>query len=523
MKVNSKLGRYLVAAAVAGSCGYVHAATVSATSSNYTNAAVNAAGASADLAVADLRVTLGAAYTSGNALTLTLQDGAQFSGNAANTASSLVCSSTGTNNSDIVLAYQAGGNSGSTSVTYLVQSVSAGQTTSGLICSFGPRHLLARSLPTSGVAGVSYSAAVSNGGTAIDTAVATATLATARSQFTFGSVSGVSGQIDVTTNRLLFVDNPTAKPHDPLVIALAGGKSADAIQFRTGHLSISASASATQQTFEVAFTGDFNFVNDNGGVCSADDLSGGAGTIVAWKQLFNQVGGTQVTASANASTRLSISENCGTLTYKVSPTDAATDATTALNGNNPRDVVYHTISFQRATNSTGLQWAVGSYGYTAPVFGTYGTTVNNGGGSASTTGAGSFTSNGLTVDVPYMPFGNAGTSTIGHVFVWNNRSSQSSTVSVSAYKAGSTTPCATNLNLATINANTVTNISDQVRTYVAGCFPADYTATGGPRVSLRFEANLPASTNELYTSFTIGSDRALVPNSSTGRGAPRSN
>jgi len=103
MKVNSKLGRYLVAAAVAGSCGYVHAATVSATSSNYTNAAVNAAGASADLAVADLRVTLGAAYTSGNALTLTLQDGAQFSGNAANTASSLVCSSTGTNNSDIVL------------------------------------------------------------------------------------------------------------------------------------------------------------------------------------------------------------------------------------------------------------------------------------------------------------------------------------------------------------------------------------------------------------------------------------
>jgi hypothetical protein len=516
MKVNSKLGRYLVAAAVAGSCGYVHAAVVSATSSDYTNAAVNAAGTSADLAVSNLRVQLGAAYTAGNALTVTLQNGAQFSGNADNVASSLKCSSAATSDSDMVLAYQAGGNSGSSAVTYLVQSVSAGQTTSGLNCSFGPRHLLTRSLPTSGVVGASFSAAVSNGGTAIDTAVATATLATARSQFTFGSVSGVVGQIDVTTNRLLFVDNIPDKPHQPFVTALAGAKSADGIQFRTGHLSISASASATQQTFEISFTGDFNFVNDDGGICSVGDLTGGAGTIVARQQRT-------AAASADASARLSISENCGTLTYKVSPANAATDALTALTGNEPTNVVHHTISLQRATSSTGLQWAVGSYGYTAPVFGTYGTTPNNGGGSASTNGAGSFTSNGLTVDVPYVPFGNAGTSTIGHVFVWNNRSSQSSTVSVSAYKAGSTTPCATNLNLATITANTVTNISDQVRTYVAGCFPADYTATSGPRVSLRFEANLPASTNELYTSFTIGSDRALVPNSSTGRGAPRSN
>ncbi len=525
MKVNSTLGRHLVAIAVAGSCGYLHAASTTATPVRYTDAAVNAASATADLVTGNIVATMGAAYTTGNAVTLTLQNGAQFSGNAANIASPIKCSSAGTSNSDLVLAYQLGGESGSTAVTYLVQSVSAGQATSGLECSFGPRHLLTRTLPTSGNGvGVAYSAAVSTNGAAIDNAaVATATIARVASQFSFGSVSGVSGNIDVTTNRLLFTADPTAKPHRPLVnIASTGAlasRSADAIQFRTGNLSISASASAAQQTFEINFTGDFSFVDDTGGECSGTDLSEGAGKIVAWSE-YNGAG------SAAAPTRLSISTNCQTLTYKVSPANSATNAGTALTTNGPDNVTYHTISLQRATDSTGLQYSVGSYGYLVPSFGTFGTTTATGGGTSSTTGAGSFTSNGLVVDVPYMPFGNIGATAVGHVLVWNNRSTQSATLSVQAFMAnsdGTTTRCAANSNLATIPASGVVNISTATRTYVAGCFPSAYTATGGPRVALRYEANLPASSSELYSSFTVGSDRAAVANSSTGRGAPRSN
>jgi len=535
MKVNSSLSRGLVAVAIAGSCGYVNAATIETpagaalTAARYTDAAVNAASATADLATPSVYVKLAAAYTAGNAITLTLQSG-QFSGNAANVATGLNCSSAATNSSDMVLAYQSGGISGSTSVTYLVQSVSAGVTTSGLNCSFGPRHLLTRSLSTtSGTSSdISFSAKTdsTSSGTAIDNAVATAALARAASQFSFGSVSGVSGQIDVTTGRILFSGAPTQKPHAPEIQANATGaladRTADSIQFRTGSISLAASTSAAQQTFEVSLTGDFSFADDTGGECSGTDLSAGAGLITA-QSSYNGA------ATANASGRLSISTNCQTLTYKVLPADvqAASEGNISA-ANAPARVMYHTISLARATNSTGNAFAVGSYGYTAPVFGTFGTTVMGAGVAASTTGAGTFTSNGLVVDVPYMPFGNIGSTAVGHVFVWNNKSTQSASLSVTASKTGATsgspsTSCAANTNLVTINANSIQNISDVVRNYVQGCFPADYTATGGPRVSLRFEANLPAASNELYSSFTVGSDRAFVGNSSTGRGGTRTN
>lgn len=526
MKLNSNLGRGLIVLVVAGSCGYATAATVTraggAAITNYTNAAAAGAGSTADIETVAIRVALGAAYAAGNQATLTLQDGAQFSGAAVNTLGTVKCSSAATNDSDLVMAYQSGGVSGSTSVTYLVQSVSAGQATSGLNCSFGTRAVLTRTLSqTAGVStGISYSAKTdsTSSGTAIDNAVATASLLTANAQYTFGSVSGVSGTIDVTTGRLLFTAAPTAKPHNPLVNRIAATNAtltADAVQFRTGNLSLTASTSATQPTFEVAITGDFNFVNDNGGVCSADDLTDGNGRIVAWSETAN-------TGSAAAPTRLSIDSGCGTLTYKVSTANAATAATGTIAANAPGDVTYHTITLQRSNDSAGLAFAVGSYGYTAPAFGA--TVV----GTASSTGAGSFGSNGMVVDVPYMPFGKINGTDVGHVIVWNNKSTQSAALSVTAVKTGATsssagTACATNANLVTINSNSIQNISDVVRNYVLGCFGADYTATGGPRVSLRFEANLPNQSNELYTSFTVGSDRAFVGNSSTGRGGTRTN
>jgi len=512
MKLTSNIGRGLVAVAVAGSCGYLSAATVTTSAVSHTDAFVQGAAATADVATGAIRVSLAAAYAAGNALVLTLQNGAQFSSAAANTASVVNCQSGASN--DMILAYQAGGASGSTAVTYIVQSLSGTPTTASLTCSFGSRAVLARSLPTSGSAGVQFTAFTSSapGATAIDNATAaTATIATARSQFAFGSVSGVSGTIDVTNNRLAFTAAPTAKPVNPAINALIGANTADAIQFRFNAVSLGASASATPQTFEVAIAGDFNFADDTGGQCSATDLSAGNGRV-----------GVEYSLNAGAVTAtgasLDISTNCQTLTVKLSPTIMATAATNA----DPAVSNYVTVSLQRATATAGQQFVAGSYTGQVPSFGTYGTSAANG-GQATTWSAGTLLSNGMVVDVPYMPFGNAGANSVGHVLVWHNRSNQSSVLSLSAYKNGSTTPCATSTSLVTIDANSSKNISTEVRDYVAACWPADYTATSGPRVSLRFEANLPASTNELYSAFTIGTDRALVPNSSTGRGAPRSN
>lgn len=516
MKLTSKFGRGLIAVAVAGSCGYVSAATIGAgTAVSYTDAFVAGASATADVATNPILVSLGAAYTAGNALVLTLQNGAQFSGAAANTAAVVNCQSGASN--DMILAYQSGGASGSTSVTYIVQALSGTPTTASLTCSFGSRSVLARSLPSTGSVGIQYTAFVSSnsGATQIDnSAVATASIATARSQFSFGSVSGVSGTVDVTQDRLLFVANSAnAKPHTPGTVPLLGANSADSIQFRFNAVSLTGvSASAAQQTFEVSIVGDFNFVNDTGGDCSVGDLSNGSGQIAA-RYALNDA------APATAGASLDVSTNCQTLTFKLAPAqmEALADGSAA-----PGRAGYATISLSRATATSGQQFVSGSYTGQVPSFARFGSSSLNG-GQAATWSAGSFGSNGMIVDVPYLPFGNSGTSSVGHVIVWHNRSSQSSVISLSAYKAGETTPCATSNNLVTINANSARNISTEVRNYVAACFPADYTATGGPRVALRFEANLPASTNELFTSFTVGSDRALVPNSSTGRGAPRSN
>jgi len=507
MKFNSNLGRGLIAFAVAGSCGYLSAATVSTTAVSYTEAAINSAAATADIATSNILVSLGAAYSISNQLTLTLQNGAQFSGAAANVAASVNCQSGASN--DMVLSYQAGGGSGSTSVRYVVQSLSGTPTTASLTCNFGSRSVLARTMPTSGSVGVQYSAATSGGSAIDDGAVATAAIATSRAQFAFGSFSGVSGVIDVTNGRLAFTAAPTAKPNNPAIDATLGATTADGIQVRFNAFSLGASTSAAQQTFEVTINGDFTFADDTGGECSAADLSTGNGQVTARIQHAGLAAG--ATASGVS---LTCATNAQSVTLKVDPTAMR------LAADNAGQNVNATITLKRGGATTaGVQFVRGDYTGAAPAF-AYGTgTLSSNGGQSTTWSAGSFTSNGVTIDVPYMPFGNAGTSAIGHVFVLHNRSNQAGTVSISAFKNGSTTACATNSSLVTVEANSVTNISDQVRTYIANCWPTDSAVRAG----LRFEANLPASTSELYTSFTIGSDRALVPNSSTGRGAPRSN
>jgi len=507
MKANSNFLRGALAVAVATSCGYAAASTISIGGGAHVVTGARVAEAVAGTGVLNTAnknvvVTLGAQYSASGRVTLTLTNGS-FSG----TPTSATCSSVA--DQSMSLSRESGGAAGSTTVTYLVTGVSAGQDTNGDICTFEGVGLQIATL--SGDTKVEFTAKNNLNADIDNTAIGSAIIASVRDQFAFVSKTDLNGIIDVENAQLRFTTVSEAGTPDVAGAADARAQGSDALSFFVRSVSVSAINSAAQGTFETTIGGDFSFIKSasEAGTCSAGNATTGDGRIAM-----------TVAGIATSGFSVTVADGCQSLLVKLQPValQAAAAHTTAGIGS--------TIAFYKTTASAdGTPFApVASFTTSGSRFG-YGAVSSAREQTVTIGSVGSWTTNGTTIDVPYMPFGTTSPA-ISHVITLNNRATTGGAVRVSAWRAAGTyggvaqtaVACASqNVNIGDIAAGESKNITTAVTNYVQQTCG---WGTGQTRVALRFSVATPAASTELYSSFTVDGTRSnVVPNSSNGRGA----
>lgn len=490
MKANSKIIRGALAVAVATSCGYAAASSISAGSAERVTAQRIANATSSDaITIANTNVTLGAQYSTNGRVTLTLTNG-EF----ASTPTTATCSSA--SDADMTLARES---VSATSATYLVTGITAGKATSGLVCSFAGATLKTSTL--SGNVKVEFTATNNNNAAIDNSAIGSATLASVMNQFAFVSDSNFNGVIDVSANNRMFTTSDTT------LSTLTTGYSADEYSFTVSAISVSPSNSAAAATFETTIAGNFSFAKDTGDVvCSAGSQTSGAGRIAS-----------TITTNASSPTVV-LASDCQSLSVKV-PGGAFAGAVTG-----GADVVVNIAAYKSGSTGTATSQPfnpVAAFAASGTVagFGASGRTQ-----ALADFDGGSWTTNGTTIDVPYMPYG-ASSPVLSHVIQLNNRSSIGGTVKVSAWRAAGTFGGVTNAaeacgtqdySLTSVAASSVLTLTTDVSNYIRNVCGW----TGQARIALQFTVATPAASTELFTAYTIDGTRGnVVINSSNGRGS----
>ena len=497
MKANSIFFRGALAVAVSASCGYAAASTILAPSAAERVSAQRVdVGATSDaITVSKISVDLDAQYSANGRVTLTLTNG-QF----ASTPAAADCSSAG--QSDMTLAKES---TTASSVTYLVTGIDSGQQTASLVCTFEGATLKTSSL--SGNVKVEFSA-TNNNSVAIDnTNIGSATLASVSNQFAFVSDTDFDGVINVAEANKLFTVNGAGSTAGSGTVYTG-----DEYGFSVSMVSVSPSNTTAAATFETTLAGNFSYLKDTGDVvCSASSLTAGGGKLA-------------VTIVTNASAPiLTLASDCQSLTIKL-PGAAFTAATLTSNVATLRTVVSAYKDSASVTTAASVAFSpVASFSTSGATAG-YGEVSSARSQSFASWTAGSWTTNGTTIDVPYMPFG-ATSPVLSHVITLNNRSSIGGTVKVSAWRAAGTFGGVTNVAqacatqdyaLTSVDAASVLTLSTDVTNYIRNICGWQ----GQTRVALQFTVATPAASTELFTSYTIDGTRGnVVVNSSNGRGA----
>jgi len=130
--------------------------------------------------------------------------------------------------------------------------------------------------------------------------------------------------------------------------------------------------------------------------------------------------------------------------------------------------------------------------------------------------AGVWTSNGSTVNIPYMPVNTTAAARIAPVIYITNRSLVSGPATATM-RNDAGTECT--VSLGTIGAQRITNISNLINDAVRTCYDTSAAAqTAGHRLNITITASLPSADTEVYSAFTVGgTSRVSVVNSSNGK------
>jgi len=199
------------------------------------------------------------------------------------------------------------------------------------------------------------------------------------------------------------------------------------------------------------------------------------------------------------SASLTINASCTTLTYA---------GTAVLTGSNL--VASVELGHKSSTPSTGVV-------IEPMTFPSFVATVTQGAVSrkTGTIAAGSWTSNGATVVIPYMPINlSAGTSAIDPVVTIANRSSLTGVLS-GTMRDEDGNSCALD-NLGSIAATRTKNLGGLIKTAFAACSNLSQTST--ERMYITITATLPDSTTTFYSGYNVGgTSRVTVVNSSNGK------
>jgi len=476
-----KYGKAALFAAIAGSCGYVSAATIAVTdAASGDNVSLEGA-AAGSIALNTVVLTLGDVYQVGDRVTFTLggSTGAKFASYAGN-APSITCTS-----GDFVIESPALG-SPSASAEFVISGKSANVTSIGKICTFASLAVVGSSITSAGTATISSS---KTQGTGADLANG-ATVFTVASQIAGITVlSALNGVVDYQNALGL-----TFASDDAGVATNLGGNG-DQLTLEIAstngmYLSTTAALSVTF-TLASAAGKTFTFLDDAGNCGTSAELNRGTSS--------GRVG-----FAGGATNSLTINAACTALTY--------TGTTAALTG------TARTISLEfghkSGTPSTGVV-------IDPMVFPSMTATVTQGATTRFTSAAllpGTWTSNGSTVQIPYMPINSTeGTGKIDPVIVISNRSTATGAISAVLRDESGNTCSLTDAQLGSIAGNRTKSIGGLLRDSAAGGSCPTLNVAGGERLSITLTVTLPSGSTEVYTGYTVGnSSRVTVVNSSNG-------
>lgn len=488
----------LVASAVALACAVgadqsANAASVVA-GATITVAQQYVAAATSSLGVT---VTFGAAtganYVSGDRIKLTVS-GAEFltsssisSPNATTTVTTTVASDTSTvtttqtcANVDVI------GYADTTNANFRL----GGSLASGSTCYF-TIPLKASTIASTG-ASISFSSQFSTG-ESLEAAVSRTVVKTA-DQFAASVVKTLAGVVDVEKARYHFAADDTSGAS-----ALAGNESQLVVSLGNATAGVlSGQALVKDVTIRVVGAGGgFTWLDDTSsgfGTCSASDAT--AGNAQAALSLSGVGGGVAAVTSLD----------CNTLSYVLS----------AASGQFTGGLV--TIALGRADANTAT---TGAYDRTIPAPQSYTTSIDfsyyQSSVSAATsvtelasTSAGSFTLNGSTIYVPFLPYNSSTTRTV----YLSNRSDQAGGVTFEAIADGTSAACASsNFPSVTAKANGVTLLTSAIDAGIAACYGASFDG----KVSLTIVASIPGGKSDVFSGYNRSGTLMNIPNSSSGR------
>jgi hypothetical protein len=328
-------------------------------------------------------------------------------------------------------------------------------------------------------------------GESLEAAVTSRVVATA-DQFSASVVKAFAGVVDVEKARYHFAADDTNAAN-----GISGGNESQLV-LSIGNAAANVPAGAASvASVSVSVVGDFTWLDDTSsgfGTCAAGDLTTGNAQAV----LNN--------AATDAGATVP-SLNCGTLSYVISG---------AASGAYAGGLV--TIALGKTNAATA---AAGTFDRTIPAPQSYTTSVtfnyfSTGSASsalsatelASTTSAGSFTLNGSTIYVPFLPY-NSSTSRVVYL---TNRSDQSGGVSASAIADGTGAVCPS-FNVETAKANGVTLLTAGIDAGIRACYGDNFDG----KVALTIVSNIPGGKAEVFSAYNRNGSLTAVANSSNGR------
>jgi len=481
------ISKVVLAGAVAGACSYAAAGTLVAVTTPYSLESAQTAGVTtvvysgqtanaSGVAGTPARLLIAASDVStGQRLTIS---GSGF-GSADQHAASFTCSA-GAVSGSLTFSISTGASNSSTIVYSVTQALGAGgaaAVTTGASCAIPSIAFAASSLNTAQNIDISGVITVNNTGATIDSFTATR-IASVGNEWaaSVAAADRFNAEIDVASGRMTF---STATATD-IALGSASGY-ADKMVMTLTRTASTTIGGAYAGTFSVTLAAnpDFAFLTDGAasGVCTFTSGNG------------------QGTAFAGASTAAG--------TVSVSPTSAGCSTLTAQFAAPFADT--YTIGLGRiardvTASSTAAAFAPTTYtaGYSfRNVVGSATLTATN---SSSTLAAGSWTQNGTTALLQYVPI----SATIPLQIIVANTSSVNGALSFTAYSNGAS--CTGTLG--SVNANSTVTVGSLLRSALLGqaaatsnC-PATFTNQEG-RAAVSLLSTTPSANTRVHSGFTV--------------------
>jgi hypothetical protein len=467
-------GKAAVIAAVAASCGYAAAGTITVTGASGTNVSAEGAAVSTAQVSFGLQLDMGAFQSRDNVIRLSLGgiSSARFTSYTVTTPS-VSCSS-----DNIVLDVTR---NTAASSTWEFGITSTSGTTSATSCAFTSLSVVANTLSSGTLTVSSGVKRVSDSDFTYDVAAAKGVL-TVSSQITSISVLSVlNGVVDYTDQQGLGFENQSETFANAQNTA-AGY--ADNLVIRVGSVDGMQLATSSDLTFTLT-------IEAQSGKTFAwlDDARG-----TATPSVNRSTSSGRVSSVESGTSRTTIDADLNTITYR---------NTAKFTGTN-RDF---TVSFahKSVTPSTGVA-------IEPMVFSAASATVSSVTNAALSIGT--WTSNGTTVKIPYMPINTTvGASKLDPIIILTNRSSVTGTVTVNIVNARGEACTGT---LGTITAGTTKSLGGSpLRTVLAGC--PTYNTAAGESMNISLTATLPAASTEIFTGYNSETGRVTVVNDRNGR------